>query len=595
MRIQNYRDGKSRSLPQRITGLAKKFKNKQRYKNAAYYTLSSDSYSPTVSGLFLCFRASGLGICDSFFNAIYMYAAEKNRVSESRLKRRYGDVVPHPHGYDTAYLRSTFWSLLLRTLDFVPKIFSLPSRISAARRRSKAQGENSIKKFVRIAALCRRRASYILPTVMAIVVGVCIYNASNAKVVLEVSYDGVNIGTVENSRVINDALEAVEETLSESSGVSVKLSGNVTYSAKLTSSPKYVASSRLYSEILTEAKKDYTTAYGLYIDGTLIAPLENKSDIETVLTEITGEASGIANGIQILKQDYPQDAIKSGEELKEILAPTDGTVIMSTELVAVADNAEAPTVIRSIPTPVNTDSVDFSNAYAIDDAEKTLELNYRTEKYEKKTVTEEYMTVYEYDSNMYTTSKYVKQQGRDGTKTVTEKIVYVNGEEESRTVVSEEVIKETVNKIVVKGLKPVPESGSDEATESFYIWPYEGNIDEDFGWRNRDGYSEYHAGIDMRAPRGTPILAAATGVVESAGDFHNGYGKMVILHHADGKQTVYAHMNDIYVTKGDLVTQGTIIGEIGSTGDSTGNHLHFEVRVNGTATNPLIYLVSKGD
>ncbi len=595
MRNLNNRDGKTRSLPQRITSFAKKLKNKQRYKNAAYYTLSNDSYKPTVSGLFLCFRASGLGMADSLFNAIYMYAGEKNRGADARLKRRYGEVVPHPHGYEPLYLRATFWSLFLKALDFVPKIISLPSRISAAHRRSKAKGENSFRKIVAFAGSCRRRASYILPALTAIAVGVYIYNASAAKVVLNVSYDGINMGNVENSRVINDALEAVEETLSESSGISVKLSGNVTYSTRLTSSPSYVPSSQLYSEILTEAKKNYTTAYGLYIDGTLIAPLENKSDIETVLTEITGETSGIANGIQILKQDYPQDSIKSGEQLKEILTPTDGTVVMSAEPMTASPDGEAPVVIRSIPKAVDTDSVDFSNAYAIDDGEKTLELNYRTEKYEEKTVSEEYITVYEYNSNMYTTSKYVKQQGRDGTKKVTEKIVYVNGIEESRTVVSEQVIKETVNKIVVKGLKPVPESGSDEAAENFFIWPYEGNIDEDFGWRSRDGYSEYHAGIDMRAPRGTPILAAATGVVESAGDFHNGYGKMVILYHSDGKQTVYAHMNDIYVSKGDLVTQGSIIGEVGSTGDSTGNHIHFEVRVNGTAQNPLEYLISKGE
>ena len=128
------------------------------------------------------------------------------------------------------------------------------------------------------------------------------------------------------------------------------------------------------------------------------------------------------------------------------------------------------------------------------------------------------------------------------------------------------------------------------------VWPIEGRVDEPFGWRLRSGsYMEMHNGIDMRAPRGTPILAAASGVVTKAGNFHNGYGNMVIIQHADGKETFYAHMNDIYISEGDLVTQATIIGEVGSTGDSTGNHIHFEVRVDGRPLNPLDYLTPIGE
>ena len=380
----------------------------------------------------------------------------------------------------------------------------------------------------------------------------------------------------------------------------MKLSGNITYSASKEASPDYVCSSQLYSDILSEAKKDYVTAYGLYIDGTLVAPLESKVEIEAVLGEISGgDRAEIANGIQILKQDYPKTSIKSGEQLKEIL----GTVSKSREEIVVMSADEyteavasenAVTILRNIPAPINTDDVDFSNAYAIDDSEKTLEINYRTEEYEEKTVVSEFETVYEYDPEMYVTSKYVKQNGKNGTKKITEKIVYLNGVEEFRTVVSEEVVSETINKVVMCGLKPIPENAP-ESAEAFLVWPYEGEINEPFGWRLRDGYQEYHAGIDMRGPKGTPVLAAASGVIEKAGNFHNGYGNMIIIHHADGKQTFYAHLNDIYVSKGDVVTQGTIIGEIGSTGDSTGNHLHFEVRVNGTAENPLKYLVPRGE
>lgn len=598
MRDNQNRDTKPRSVLQRISGLMKKFKNKERFKNAAYYTLSSENYSPKISSLFLCFRSSGLGLWDSLFNALYMYASDKDRHAESELKKRYGDVVMHPHGYSESFMRITFWSGMLKVMDFIPKIFALPSRLAAARRERRAKGENSLRKFMRTAGFCRRRASYILPAVMALIVCAYIYNVSSDKLVLNVSYDGKDIGTVENHKVLEDALTAVEETLSETTGVSVKLSNNILYSVSRDDSPAYVSGNDLYTDILSQAKKDYTSAYGLYIDGTLVASLENKAEIETVLDEMSDDQSKIANGIQILKQDYPKDAVKSSVELKEILGISPERIVMSSEASAVSeDNSTALAIIRNIPAPVNSDSVDFSNAYSIDD-EKTLEIIYKTEKLEKKTVPEEFTTVYEYDPNMYSTSKYVKQQGKNGTKTVTEKVIYVDGVEESRTVVAEETVTETVNKIVVKGLKPIPESLSN-ATQAYMLWPIEADVNEAFGWRLRNGsYMEYHKGIDMSAPRGTPIIASASGVVEKAGYHYNGYsgyGKIVVIKHADGKETFYAHMNDVYVSQGDIVTQGTTIGEVGSTGDSTGYHIHFEIRVNGTPVDPLDYLVPKGE
>ena len=587
------------AMKQGICSFLKKLKNKERYIKAAHYTLSSDSYNPKISSLFLCFKATGLGFFDSLFNALYMYVGEKHHRSEKSLRKRYGDTALHPVGYEEKSHRFTFWSCALKFLGFIPAVVSLPSKFVCAMRNKKAREENSFRHFIRYADFCRRKASYIVPVITALFVGAYIFNAASQKVVLNVSYDGIEMGSVENCKVIDDVITSVEETLSGTSGISMRLSGNVTYSASKVASPEYVCSSELYSDILSEAKKDYVTAYGLYIDGTLIAPLESKVEIEAVLSEISGgDRAEIANGIQVLKQDYHKSSIKTAEQLKQILGsvskPREEVMVMSTGKHVGTDTHEtAVTVLRNIPAPINTENVDFSNAYAIDDSEKLLEISYRTEEYEEKTVVSEFETRYEYDPNMYVTSKYVKQQGKNGTKKITEKIIYINGVEESRTVVGEEVIRETSDKVVMCGLKPIPESAPD--SESFLVWPYDGEINEPFGWRWRDGYQEYHAGIDMRGPRGTPVLAAGSGVIEKAGNFHNGYGNMIIIHHADGKQTFYAHLNDIYVSAGDVVTQGTIIGEIGSTGDSTGNHLHFEVRVNGTPDNPLKHLVPRGE
>ncbi len=122
-----------------------------------------------------------------------------------------------------------------------------------------------------------------------------------------------------------------------------------------------------------------------------------------------------------------------------------------------------------------------------------------------------------------------------------------------------------------------------------FIWPADGVFTSGYGWR----WGRIHAGIDIAAPVGTPILAAASGVVEYATWNDGGYGNMIDIRHADGTITRYAHMNELYVKEGQTVSQGQTIGAMGSTGFSTGPHLHFEIRPNGgSAIDPMAFLAS---
>ena len=98
-----------------------------------------------------------------------------------------------------------------------------------------------------------------------------------------------------------------------------------------------------------------------------------------------------------------------------------------------------------------------------------------------------------------------------------------------------------------------------------------------------------HTGVDFGAPMGTPIHAAADGTVVFAGP-RGGYGNCTIIDHGNSLATLYGHQSVIGVTVGQKVTKGQVIGKVGSTGMSTGPHLHFEVRVNGTPVNPMTYL-----
>ena len=136
-------------------------------------------------------------------------------------------------------------------------------------------------------------------------------------------------------------------------------------------------------------------------------------------------------------------------------------------------------------------------------------------------------------------------------------------------------------------------AGSSQAVHGTgqFIWPVSGPITSPFGYRTHPifGTQIFHSGLDIGVDTGTPVAAADSGVVVEA-DWLGGYGYAVIIDHGNGLSTVYAHNSELLVSAGQAVSQGQIIAYSGSTGYSTGPHVHFEVRENGTPVEPLNYL-----
>ena len=128
-------------------------------------------------------------------------------------------------------------------------------------------------------------------------------------------------------------------------------------------------------------------------------------------------------------------------------------------------------------------------------------------------------------------------------------------------------------------------TGSGKPLAAGFVWPVSGPVVSGFGMR----WGRMHEGIDIAAGMGTPVHAAAAGTVIHAG-WLGGYGNLVVLDHGDGLATAYAHASALLVVVGQSVSQGETVSLVGSTGHSTGPHLHFEVRVNGVAVDPLLYL-----
>ncbi len=187
---------------------------------------------------------------------------------------------------------------------------------------------------------------------------------------------------------------------------------------------------------------------------------------------------------------------------------------------------------------------------------------------------------YIYDDSKYNTYSKVEKKAVTGVRDVVAMVTYVNGKETEREIISEVVSKKAVAKVVRIGTKTPPT----------LVKPLTGGrISSRFGWRTLRGERDYHKGVDWAVPTGTAIRAAGTGTVISAG-WNGSYGYCVIIQHADGKETRYAHLSKILVKKGEKVKQSQKIALSGNTGNSTGPHLHFEVRVNGTPVNPLKYV-----
>ncbi|MDE7479346.1 MAG: M23 family metallopeptidase [Lachnospiraceae bacterium] len=203
---------------------------------------------------------------------------------------------------------------------------------------------------------------------------------------------------------------------------------------------------------------------------------------------------------------------------------------------------------------------------------------------EEQVYTEDYEAEVQYIPNddWYTTQKVTRQEPSAGRRKVAAVITYKNGQEVGREILKEEIYADAVPKIVERGTKIPPT----------YIKPIAGGrLSSGFGARSapKKGASTYHKGVDWATPTGTTVVASNAGTVVHAG-WASGYGYAVYINHADGRQTRYGHLSKVLVKAGQTVSQGERIALSGNTGVSTGPHVHFEIRINGSAVNPLKYM-----
>ncbi len=347
-------------------------------------------------------------------------------------------------------------------------------------------------------------------------------------------------------------------------------------------------------------------AYAVTIDGEFIGAVAENSDIEEFLNEIKEEY----DGEDIVSVDFDKNIEYTYERYVD-----PEQVVDPKEIIDLLDsNVEEP-VYYEVQQGDNPWNIAKSNGMTVDeltacvatyDGERidditeycpigaivqlSEEVPYlQVETTEEVTYSEaiDYEIVTTEDDDMYEGETEVDVAGVEGEKEVTALVTYKNGIAIKREVTSERIISEPVTKYQRKGTRatrtPVS-TGSGGSGD--YFWPVDGGYISAY-----QGDGRGHKGIDIAAPYGTPIYAAESGtVIEVGSGWNGGYGNCVRISHDDGNVTVYAHQSSIAIEYGDYVVKGQIIGYVGSTGDSTGNHLHFEVRSNGTYPNPTNYV-----
>ncbi len=266
---------------------------------------------------------------------------------------------------------------------------------------------------------------------------------------------------------------------------------------------------------------------------------------------------------------YDELAKEKGEEAVYVVQPGDYL-----ELIARKNNMEVSELKELNPQITSDEDLYYDDRLNVVVPEAVISvLVDKQETYEEAYMAD---TVYEDDDSMFIGESSVVQEGQEGTHIVTDLVTYKGEVEENREPLEETVEVAAVAQVVKRGTKSKPT----------YMYPVTNwNVTSTFGYR----WGRLHAGTDVGIPTGTTVRASRAGRVVTAG-WVGGYGNCVMIDHGDGVQTRYGHLSQVLVSVGQYVDQGQQIALSGNTGRSTGPHLHFEVRVNGEATDATPYL-----
>ena len=450
--------------------------------------------------------------------------------------------------------------------------------------------------------LLPRMAMYILP-LCALALYVTVFESVvHRPYALAVQVNGQTVGYVANEATFNLAREDVQERINYAGTDKTEWTIEPTYT--ISTAHQVMDENQMANAILRSASDEISEGTALYLDGeltavcadgtslqsyisSLLAPYEDEENANVTvgfnravdleqgiyfnesfqdLTDIENTLSGVQQAEKIYK-------VQAGDTLWAIAQKNDLTF---KELCALNTNFKGAPLTE-------TSNIQEGDELIVTKEEAMLEV--RITKIEVKQEEIPYTTETTNSNELTKGTTKVTQEGENGLRNVTLQNVYdTNGTLLEQTVLSTEIIKEAVPKKVTVGTKKVTSSTKYITGSGRFIWPVP-NYKYCSRW-----YSSGHKGVDICAAAGTPIYATASGTVTKAGynkaGAGTGYGYSVVVNHGGGYTSVYAHCLSLAVHAGQSVKQGQLIGYVGSTGRSSGNHCHFEIRLNGSYVPP---------
>jgi len=439
---------------------------------------------------------------------------------------------------------------------------------------------------------------------------------SSIPTVYHVYVDQEHIGTVDDRDVVKSYIgEKVQRAEKDFDELDLTVGEEVSYIPEKMFRPSYDNQKVLDS--LKEELSIKVEATKVKINGELLGYVEDRQDADKAIEQIKRKYVSKAVLNKVSKANYDAKAIdlEIGDStvldvtLSEKVSFTEEKVIpqeiLSVEqlikllekgtlkekvhtiqtgdvLGEVASNYNLSTqeVLELNPDLEQNEVLQVGQKVNVTDYDPYLDVVVTEEKRDKETI--DYETEVKESDDMYKGEKKVEQQGQEGSKEMHYKVTKENGEVVEEELLNEKVLKEPVKEVVIKGTKVISSRGTGD-----FSWPAVGGvITSKLGMR----WGSYHKGIDIGGVSNRTLKAADNGVVKSAGWDGGGYGNKVVIDHNNGYKTIYAHMASVKVKSGQTVRKGQAIGKMGSTGHSTGVHLHFELYKNGSVQNPLKYI-----
>lgn len=420
-----------------------------------------------------------------------------------------------------------------------------------------------------------------LPIGVLAMLVVIFLSANTYCIALKVIMDGQTLGYVYGQDDFELARTNAETSITSIVGDTYHLNAEPQYAFTIIKHDEITDLDQIEGQLTETAKADLGQTYGLYVDGELVAVNESENDLidlldsikEPYLSDTTGETVNFLKTVEIIKGVYPKNQLSDIDEIRSLLVvPEDSvtyTVKKGDTASGIADKFSLSVAsLKTFNKGINVSKLKVGQQIKIANAGTILGVQVvRTIKYNEVI---DYSVVKKSTNTLYKGEENIKNSGSKGTREITATVTLVDGEETDRVIEGKRVVKQPVDRVVLVGTKSVAPSGT-------FRWPVGGsggNITSTF--YDRRGRNRHNA-IDIGAHRGTPVLAADGGTVYSVNYSSYGYGNQVVIDHGNGIRTRYAHCSKILVKRGQKVPKGYTIATVGSTGWSTGPHLHFEI------------------